>query len=477
MRTPSPRLTLRLGFAVLLCAVASSALRDPPLPGMLRPAGGLVALVGAKVIDGTGAAPIERCTVLIEGERIRALGAGLAVPEGAEIVDVAGRTIVPGLIDMHGHLFTNIAGSYRNELRPFARLYLAGGVTTIFTAGEEGPEEALAFRDAQRAGKEVGTRIYSPGPYFDHTGGVAEFMKGVDGPDAVRALFAQWKGRIDGIKVYMGITPEEFSAVVAEAHAAGLRVTGHLGSLSAAQAIGLGIDRLEHGIYAMSEFGRPNPADPFDVEYLHGLADIDFSAGPGAALIDTIVASGTVLDPTVVILESLFAGPLEIASDWQRYLSPKAAAAIDQMNRALSGMRASAAPADEWKELVERVLDKQRELVRRVHQKGGKVVCGTDPVFADVLPGHGLHREAEHFVLAGLTPLEAIRACTLSAAEALGLEAELGSIAPGKKADLIVLSGDPSGDIRALGSAVTVYQAGARFAPEELRKSVVGAIE
>jgi imidazolonepropionase-like amidohydrolase len=429
------------------------------------------------VIDGTGAAPLASCTVLIEGERIRAVGADVAVPEGAEVIDVTGHTLVPGLIDMHGHLFTNVGGRFVNQLVPFARLYLAGGVTSLFTAGEEDPEPALAFRAAQRAGEEVGTRIYSAGPYFNHEGGDADFMDGLVGAESARAMFSKWKGRIDGVKVYTDITPEEFAAVVAEADAAGLRVTGHLGSLTAGQAIDLGIDRLEHGIYAMSEFGRPNPADPFDLEYLHGLADIDFSSGKGAELIDKIVSRGIVLDPTVVILESLFAGPLELTPDWKRYLAPRAAQLLEAMQRALAALRARSAEPEEWRELVELVLEKQRELVRRVHEKGGKVVAGTDPVFADVLPGYGLHREAEHLVLAGLSGLEAIRACTLDAAEALRLQAELGSITPGKLADLAVLAGDPSADITALGRTKMVFQGGSRFAPDEVRESAVGRIE
>jgi imidazolonepropionase-like amidohydrolase len=112
-----------------------------------------------------------------------------------------------------------------------------------------------------------------------------------------------------------------------------------------------------------------------------------------------------------------------------------------------------------------------------VHENGGKVVAGTDPVFADVLPGYGLHREAEHLVLAGLSGLEAIRACTLDAAEALRLQAELGSITPGKLADLVVLAGDPSADITALGRTKMVFQGGSRFAPDEVRESAVGRIE
>lgn len=473
----SRHVLVRLSFVLLLALGVGASRPRGPRPGLLRPAGGVVALVGATVIDGTGAAPRASCTILIEDEHVRAVGPDVAVPEGAEVVDLAGKTIVPGLIDMHGHLFTNLAGTFRSAPKPFARLYLAGGVTTVFTAGEEAPEEALAFRAAQRAGDEVGTRVLSAGPYFNHAGGVAEFMEGFQDAAGAREMFARWKDRIDGVKVYMDIAPDELAAVIEGADAAGLTVTGHLGSVTATQAIALGIDRLEHGLYAMSEFGRPNPSAPFDPTYLERLADVDFTAGAGAALIDAIVANGVVLDPTIVVLESLFAGPLELAPDWQRYLTPRAAQATGAMNAALASMRAGSGPPDVFGELVDAVLDKQRELVRRVHARGGKIVAGTDPVFFDVVPGLGLHREAQHLVEAGLTNLEALRACTLSAAEALGREDELGSIEPGKLADLVVLAGDPSRDIAALGETVEVWQAGARLDPAELRRSVVGTIE
>src|SRR5688572_28142539 len=184
---------------------------------------------------------------------------------------------------MHEHLYTNVGGRLASQLRPFARLYLAGGVTTVFSPGDYEPEATLEFRDAQRAGDEVGTRIYSAGPYFNH-GKDSPFMLDVADAEEARAKFREWGDFIDGVKVYMDITPEEFTALVEEADKVGLRVTGHLGSLTAGQAIGLGIDRLEHGIYAMSEFGRPSPADPFELEYMRGLAAIDFETGVGAEL-------------------------------------------------------------------------------------------------------------------------------------------------------------------------------------------------
>ncbi len=473
MRTP----WLSIAFLALLAAGATSVPKAPLPPGLVRPAGGIVALVGASVIDGTGAGPRANCTIVIDGERIVAVGESVEVPEGAEVLDVTGKTVMPGLIDMHGHLNANVGNEMRMLLEPFARLYLAGGVTTVFSPGDLDPEAATAFRDAQRAGKETGTRIYTAGPYFTH-GNDDRSMPGVANADEARTKLTAWSDRIDGVKVYTGITPDEFAAVAELAHELGLRVTGHLGSLTAKQAIELGIDRLEHGIYAMSEFGRPNPAKPFDIDYMAGLADIDFESGTGAALIEQIVAHHIVIDPTIVILEALFDGPLVLVDDWERYLTPQAALILAQRARVFDGLRnAAGTDREEWDLVVAAVLDKQRELARRVHEAGGRVVGGTDPVFIEVLPGYGMHRELEHFVLAGLTELEAIRACTLHAAEALELQDDLGSIEPGKLADLIVVDGDPSSDIQAVGNTRIVFQAGARLSPDELRDSVAGTIE
>ena len=443
------RLNLRLGLLALLFAGASSAFHRPVAPGLVRPASGVVALVGGTVIDGTGAGARPACTVIIEGDRIMAVGEDVPVPEGAEVVDVTGHSIVPGLIDVHGHLYANLAGQMKTLLVPFARLYLAGGVTTVFSPGDEDPEETVEFREAQRAGEESGTRVYTAGPYFNHVdaGGIGGLTDGVSNAEEARELMLEWGGRIDGVKVYTDITPEEFAAVVEEADAFGLRVTGHLGSLTAGQAIDMGIDRLEHGLYAMSEFGRPRSDRPFDMEYMEGLASIDFESGAAAELIEKIVDKKIVLDPTIVILEALFDGPIELVEDWERYLAPQTAERLAVMEQVFEGMRRAAAedPAA-WDEVVDAVLDKQRELVRRVHEAGGMVVGGTDPVFVEVLPGYGMHREAEHFVMAGMTELEAIQACTGNAALALGLEDDLGTVAPGKLADLVVVEGDPSKD-------------------------------
>ncbi len=475
-------LWLRLSFLALL-VVAAAPPRPDSANGVVRRAGGLVALVGADVIDGTGAAARRKCMLLLQGERILAVGPELEIPPAARVLDLTGHTILPGLIDMHGHLYSNVAGRLSNQLRPFARLFLAGGVTTVFSPGDFDPEATLAFRDAQRAGDEVGTRIFSAGPYFTNAGAADLWMNGFADADAARARLRDWADRIDGVKVYTELTRAELAALIDVADEEGLRVTGHLGSLSAHEAIDLGIDRLEHGIFAMSEFGRPDMSKAFDPAFLAGLASIDFEQGLGASLIERIVAQGVVLDPTSVIFEALFAGPLELVEGWERYLSPQAAQGEAARLQAFAKLRSrklskgtSTDTSAAFAELASAVLDKQRELVRRVHAAGGSIVCGTDPVFPEILPGYALQREVALLVEAGLTELEAIRACTLEAARALGLEAELGSIAPGKLADLVVVDGDPGAEITDLSRTRWVFQAGTRYSPEQLRASVEGSV-
>ena len=330
-------------------------------------------------------------------------------------------------------------------------------------------------------GDEVGPRVYSAGPYFDHVTTGLAWVDGVDGADEARERFDRWRDRIDGVKVHMEITEEELAALVRRAHAGGLTVTGHLDSVSARRAIDLGIDRLEHGIFALPELGVRDASKGMDVDYLRRLASIDFDDGVAAALLDRIVDDRIVLVPTTVLLESVLAGPLRLAPDAERYLGPEGRRRVHAVWERFARMRRSAAAAcggsEAWDILVADVLARQHELIRRVHDRGGRVVAGTDPVFVDILPGYGVHREAEHFVAAGMSCLAAIRACTLDPAEALGLADDLGSIEPGKRADMVVIDGDPVRDIRALGRTRMVFQGGRRFSPTDLRESSVGAIE
>jgi imidazolonepropionase-like amidohydrolase len=423
----------------------------------------VIALVGGTVIDGTGAPPREGETVLIQGGRILEVGPDVRVPPSAEVIDVAGMTVLPGLIDMHGHMYA--MGS--NQFDAYPALFLAGGVTTVFSPGDFDPEGMIALRSRIAAGEVVGPRILTAGPYFDGDPSVVSWIEGVGSAEAAMAKFDHWKDRIDAVKVYTSLTEEMLAELVAGADAAGLRVTGHLGGATATvTAIELGIDGLEHGLFAIAEIVDTSPNDPIADQYC-ALAEIDLASSGVEAVIDAIVDGGVWVTPTIVTLQSIHPEFEPPSSDWGEYLT-------EGLRRALSE-RPSFLDAD-GAGCLERALENQLDFVRRVHERGGLVVTGTDPVAPAITPGYGLHAELANLVRAGFTPLAAITAATRDAAGALGLGSEIGTLEGGKEADLVIVEGDPATDIARMGNTVWVFADGVRHDPSALRESARGKI-
>lgn len=441
--------------ALLVAAAAAflASLPDPP-----------TAIVKAKLFDGTGGPVRTGCTALIVGERIAAVGPGVRIPEGANVVDGTGMTLLPGMFDTHGHCFT-VDGKDQYEAYPL--LFLAGGVTTTFSPGEMDADAAFALRDRLAKGEQDGARLLSAGPYFEKGRSELEWLIGyTDEADALQRL-ATFGSRMDGLKLQMRVTEAEAAAIIKAAHARGIRVTGHLDSITARRAIELGIDRLEHGLFAMSEF---SPRKESWVAQFRGLADLDLQSQPVQELIDLIVARRVALSATTASFEEHMPGYVPVTPDWEKYLTP------DQRRLQKARLlRIQNAGPDRFGWLT-KAVQKQLEFLKLVHDRGGIVVTGTDPGGKMLIPGYGLHRELQLLVKAGFTPLAAIRASTQHAASALGVAADLGTIEAGKLADLVLVHGDPAADIADIGRTVAVWKAGRRFDPVELRKRAEGKI-
>ena len=418
-----------------------------------------IALVGASVIDGTGTAARGSTTVLIRGERIAAVGADVQVPQHATVIDVSGKSIVPGLIDMHGHMNARPAGTMRSQFDSYPQLFLGrrddGSLAWRLRTARDGCSEAA--HPARRGHR---PRIYNAGPYMDNAPSRSPFIEGVESPEAALRLLDEWKDRIDWIKVYTSITEEQLGALLKAGEGIRIPVTGHLGSISGRRAIDLGIHCLEHGIFAMSEFGS-NAADRFC-----SLARFDMESPVVEEVLSSIVDHGVAIDPTVVVYQAQLADFEPVTPDWKLYLSPEAQR-YQEANRYLE-------PAQQ--ECMKQALRHQMQFVRKLHERGGLIIAGTDPVLGNLIPGYALHRELRNLVEAGLTPLEAIRAATLNAATVLRQEENLGSIEPGKLADLVVVDGDPSRSIAEIGNTVMVFQGGVRYDPASLRESAFGRI-
>lgn len=420
-----------------------------------------IALVNARVVDGTGAPARLDWTVLIQGRRILAAGPHVDIPEGARVVDLAGQTLLPGMFDVHGHLFAYNGHSLDFEPVAYPRLYLAGGVTTIFTAGELDPEGAIALRDAINKGQSVGPQILTAGPYFSG-GNAASWMLRAGNPEDMLALYDQWSATIDGVKFYTGIPEDQFIAVLDAAHADGLVVTGHLESVSGMRAIELGIDGMEHGLFGMSEFFPKGSS--FGTQYC-AISQLDVTSAPLVGVVEALVQHGTYLDPTIVVFQPELPDFEPLVEDWEKYLDENVR---NPLRREIRSMLQG--------ECLQIALEKQAQFVKAVHDRGGLIVTGTDPVIPILLPGYSLHRELENLVAAGLSPLEAIQAATLNSAIATRLDSQKGSIAAGKVADLVVVDGNPDEDIAAIGNTTMVFKDGVPYVPELLRESVEGLI-
>ncbi len=425
-----------------------------------------IALVDGNIVDGTGAPVQNRLTVLIRDGKIEALGADVQIPEGAKVFDVQGKTILPGLIDVHGHLYANTGGQIENQFQTYPKLFLAGGVTTIFSPGEFDPVGAVNLRDGIERGELPGPHILTAGPYFDGAPSRIPWIVGVSSATEAIQKFENWRDRIDGVKLYTSITEAQMSALIETAHSNGLFVTGHLESISATRASEFGIDGLEHGIFAISELGLPGQNF---WERACVLADLDLTSPAVDSLITKIVEQDVYIDPTTVQYHQLLPEAEPVVENWDVYLSPGIQATYQAFLRNIppSGSRLAC---------LRSAIEKQKQFVKAVHDRGGRVVVGTDPVLLNLTPGYALYKEMQILVEAGLTELEVIKAATYSAAVALGRGDQIGSIAAGKHADLIVVDGNPADDIGNVAAVVMVFKDGKAYDPVSLRKEVEGQI-
>lgn len=423
--------------------------------------GEIIALINSRVIDGTGASAHLDWTILLQGTRILAAGSDVTIPEGARVLDLTGQTLLPGMFDMHGHLYAYDGENLAMELTAYPRLYLAGGVTTIFTAGDFDPQEALALRESMDNGEAVGPHLLIAGPYFSG-GNAPAWMLKAQSPDAMRVIYESWSDKIDGVKVYTLIPEDQFIALLNAAHADGLIVTGHLESIPAMRAIELGMDGIEHGLFSMSEF-FPKGAS-FREQYC-AVSQLDITSPAVTDIVEALVEQGTYVDPTMVVFQPELPDFVPLIPDWETYLDPGAVMPLR------SELRSMIQPT-----CLKEALEKQMQFVKAVQDRGGLIVAGTDPVIPILLPGYSLHRELQNLVDAGLTPVEAIKAATLNAAIALRIDSEKGTIASGKIADLVVVDGNPDEDISAIGNTLLVFKEGIPYSPEVLRASVQGLI-
>ncbi|MFK2904422.1 amidohydrolase family protein [Dyella ginsengisoli] len=469
-----------LGCTLLaVSGAAASVTLSPQTRSFVSQAQPLIAITHVRVIDGTGAAPRDNQTVLLKDGSIAALGRHVPLPKAATVIDGSGKSLIPGLVGMHDHMFypapkVNPAAKeamYPEQASSFPKLYLAGGVTTIRTTGSTEPYTDLELKKAIDAGRIPGPKMHTTGPYLEGKGSFAPQMHELTGADDARATVEYWMDEgATSFKAYMHIARAELSAAIAAAHARGITVTGHLCSIGFTEAADLGIDDLEHGLVVDTEFtdGKQPDVCPDTKEAAAHLATLTVESPEIRKLIRHLVDKHVAVTSTLPVFETFVPGRAPVDQRVLDAMLPQTRTEYLATRERIAAQKNSS-----WPALFKLEMDFERAFV----QAGGTLLAGLDPTgFGGVIAGYGDQREVELLVEAGFTPLEAIRIATLNGARFMGEDKSIGSIEPGKAADLVLIDGNPAANIKDIEKVVTVFKDGVGYDPAKLVQAANGTV-
>src|SRR6202453_4472418 len=438
-----------------------------------------------RVMDGTGAAAKEDQAVVVANGKIKSIGpsASVQAPQGAQQMDRAGYTVIPGLVGMHNHLYYTDSisvqyafgrigqpGLFIAEIPYTApRLYLAAGVTTMRTTGSLEPYTDLKVKSRIDANLMPGPTIDATAPYLEGAPTIFAQMHELTGVDDAKRMVDYWTTEgMTSFKAYMNITSEELGVAIQEAHAHKLKLTGHLCSVTWPEAVALGIDDLEHGpVFTDTEFVADKKPDVCPASGgRSSWAKQDVNGAQVQEMIRNLISHHVAVTSTLPVFEAGAPGRPALqprtldamsAESAQSYLTARARVALDSPMTAL--------------------LRKEMDFEVAFVKAGGSLLAGPDPTGnGGVLPGFGDQREIELLVEAGFTPVEAIHIATESGALYLGQQDRIGTLATGKQADLVLIKGDPSKRIDEIENVETVFKAGIGYDSKKLIDSVRGQV-
>lgn len=418
-----------------------------------------IAFTHASVVDGTGGKVKREQTLVINKGRIVALGASrrVKIPDGATIIDAHGKTLLPGFVMMHEHMFYPAGELVYNELVfSFPRLYLAGGTTTMRTAGTMMPYADLNVRDAIRNGSMIGPDIDVTGPYLNGPGLPIPGVHALTGVDDAERTVNYWADEgVTSYKAYMQIRRDELQRVIEVAHRRGTKITAHLCSVTYREAVGMGIDNLEHGFFVASDFVKDKQPDvcPGSAVVTHSLAQLDPDSPQVRSLIKLLVDRHVALTSTLTVFETLVAGRPEASQGALDLMIPEVR---KQYETAWTAIQKK--PAGDWAVAYPKLARLEKIFV----DAGGTLLDGTDPTgYGGVVPGYAGKREIELLVRdGGFSVEQAIRISTLNGAKFLGRDKDIGTLEVGKRADVVVIDGDPLQDIAAIEKMPLVFKNG-----------------
>jgi imidazolonepropionase-like amidohydrolase len=432
----------------------------------------VIALVHVRVIDGTGAPAVDDQTIVIDRGKIAALGraASTPVPAGAHRLDLPGHTVIPGLVGMHEHLFYPSGEGiplYNEQAFSFPRLYLASGVTTARTGGSMEPYTDLNVKAMVDSGRAPGPDFYITGPYLEGAGSPIEQLHQLSGAEDARRTVDYWAAEgATSFKAYMHITHAELAAVVEEAHKLGIKVTGHLCSVGFREAAGIGIDNLEHGMEADTEFdpGKQPDVCPSQNVTRDTLVKLDLNSAPVQDMIHDLVRRNVAVTSTLAVFDA--------GAPHRPPFDPRLIDVLTPQG-AITYLEARTRATDSAGTAALQALKKEEQFEYAFSKAGGLLMSGVDPTGnGGAMAGFGDLGNLELLVEADFTPVEAVKIATLNGAKWLKADDRIGSIAAGKQADLVVIQGDPSSKISDVRNVRIVFKNGVGYDPDKLIRSV-----
>ncbi|MGI8844495.1 MAG: amidohydrolase family protein [Gemmatimonadaceae bacterium] len=428
----------------------------------------VVALTHARLVDGTGTPVKDDQTIIIRGEQIAAVGktGSIVVPAGAKVLDLTGKTVIPGIVGLHDHMYYS---GMKFMGVSYPRLFLSAGVTTIRTTGSVDTYQELNLKRRIDSLEIPGPEIVVTGPYLQGPGPGPGAMHPLSGPEDARRTVRYWAEEgVTWFKAYTQIPRAELAAAIDEAHKHGVKVTAHLCSVGFREAVALGIDQLEHGLLTNTEYysgKQPNVCPTVGDSVIYGALDIE--SPEVQRTIREMVEHQVGMTSTLAVFE--LSAPSRVPAD-PRVLAALYPEAAEQVAK----YYASGKTVND--SMARMKLKKAMQFERDFVKAGGLLGAGSDPCCLSSIAGYGDQRNYELLVEAGFTPEQAIRIMTANGAKILGFEERVGTIQPGMQADLVVLTGNPVRTPSDIRNVEIVFRRGVGFDAAKLRESVAGLV-
>jgi imidazolonepropionase-like amidohydrolase len=460
---------------ILLFALKSRAQSfTPQVSSFIKVQAAGIALTDVKIIDGKGGPAKEHQAIIIQNGRITAIGdtKEITVPADATIINCSGKTIIPGLVMLHEHLYyTSPVEEFFNITEmplSFPRLYLAAGVTTTRTGGSIEPQTDLNLKRMIEEGKLLGPDMDITAPYIERKGFDIPALNVIKDSAEATASVIFWAAKgCTSFKMYMHATKADLQAVLREAHQRGLKVTGHIGTLTYREAAEAGIDNLEHGFMASSDFAPGKKENELDYPAVRkSLINLDVNSPQMKELMQLLINKKVAITSTLPVFEPY--------TDREIVHGGGLDALLPEIKEKLT---------KQWTQLQHKdsvaagLFKKELSWEKQFYDAGGLLVAGTDPTGAGrTIAGYSNYREIELLAEAGFTPVQVIKICTLNGAVYLGRTKDIGTVEKGKKADLVLINGDIEKDIKNIRNTEIVFKNGIGFDSKKIFDSVKGKV-